>query len=177
MASKRIFYRTIITSEVLSEEPLTGSESLSDIEYLIDVGSCSGKVETTVENEEVDGPRMAQLLQDQESDPDFFGLDETGNDLDDNEGEEPVDGVKDNDFKLLDTQTSAIQGGVQENIYSDEVSVELTGLAAMRQRRTIRLEKPLPQSAVEDMARETAGNYVWDYQGMQDETIEVTVLS
>lgn len=85
MASSRTFYRNRITVEVLSEDPLSGDESLSDIAYLIDEGPCSGKVETTIENEKVDGPRMAQLLRDQASEPEFFKLDNEGNDLDDNE--------------------------------------------------------------------------------------------
>ncbi|MBA2681101.1 MAG: hypothetical protein H0U76_22225 [Ktedonobacteraceae bacterium] len=163
MKPKRTFYRNIITVEVLSEEPLSGNESLSDIEYLINEGPCSGKVETTTDNEQVDGRRMAPLLQDQGSDTEFFGLDEQGRDVDGDEEEEAVDGENSND--------------IQEPLYEGEVSVELTGLAAMRQRRIIRLEKLLPQSAVEDLARETAENHVWDYQGMQDETIEVTILS
>ena len=162
MTSKRTFYRTVKTIEVLSEEPLSGDESLSDIAYLIGPGPCSGKVETTTSNEQVDGRRMAQLLDAQGSDTEFFGLDEQGRDVDNDEEEEIGDGENHND--------------IQEPLYEGEVSVELTGLAVVRQRRTIRLEKPLPQSAVEDLARETVGSYVWDYQGMQDETIEMTVL-
>jgi hypothetical protein len=86
MAS-RVFYRTVITVEVLSEEPLTGNEGLSDIEYLINE-SCSGRVETIVENEKIDGLRMAQLLFEHASDPLDFGLDEEGNDLGGSEEEE-----------------------------------------------------------------------------------------
>ena len=88
MASNRTFYRTVMTVEILSEAPLSGDESLSDIVYLIEDGPCSGKVETVTENEKVDGPRMAQLLQDQASDTAFFGLDEEGNDLDGDDEEE-----------------------------------------------------------------------------------------
>ena len=88
MTSKRIFYRTFMTIEVLSETPLTGDESLSDIERLITEGPCSGKVETIRENEPVDGQRMAQLLEDQAADATYFGLDVAGNDLNANEEEE-----------------------------------------------------------------------------------------
>lgn len=163
MASKRTFYRNVFTIEILSEEPLSGEERLSDIEYLIGPGPCSGKIETTTDNEQVDGRDMARLLQDQGSEPGFFSLDEQGRDVDGDEEEEGMDGKNNND--------------IQEPLYGGEISVELTGQAFMQQRRTIRLEKPLLQSEVEDLARETAGNYVWDYQGMKDETIEVAILS
>jgi hypothetical protein len=163
MVSKRIFYRNVIAIEVLSEEPLSGNESLSDIAYLINEGPCSGKVETTIGNEQVDGRRMAQLLNAQESDTEFFGLDEEGRDVDDDEEEAGENGGDNND--------------IQETMYEGEVSVELTGLAVMRQRRIILLEKPLPQSAVEELGRKTACDHTWDYMGMQDETIEVMIVS
>lgn len=60
-----------------------------------------------------------------------------------------------------------------EDLFVGRVAVELTGLAAMRQRRTITLEVATPRSAVEVLARESAGDHVWDYQGMVEETIEV----
>lgn len=60
-----------------------------------------------------------------------------------------------------------------EDLFVGSVAVELTGLAAMRQRRTLMLEVPTPRSAVEELARETAGDHVWDYQGMLDGTVEV----
>jgi hypothetical protein len=61
----------------------------------------------------------------------------------------------------------------QEDLFMGAVEVELTGLAAMRQRRTLHLTVPTPRSEVEARARDSAGNYVWDYQGMVDETVEV----
>src|SRR5205814_2227664 len=67
---------------------LRGDESLSDIEYLIKKGPCSGKIEMVRKNEQVDGRRMAQLLQDQGSEPGFFGLDEEGLDVEGDEGED-----------------------------------------------------------------------------------------
>lgn len=64
----------------------------------------------------------------------------------------------------------------EEDFYAGNVEVELTGLAMMRQRRTMRLSKPLSWSSVEALAKETEGNHVWDYQGMREETIEVMIL-
>lgn len=173
MASKRTFYRTVLTLEVLSEEPLTGEESLSDIEYSIDVGSCSGKVETTVENEQVDGPRMAQLLLDQASDPDFFGLDKQGNDLDDTEGEdgEPTSREKNGP----DTPHNPHIPSAPAFLYQGSIEVELTGLGVMRQRRILSLETPQSQAAVEALAKATAGDHDWNYQGMQEGTVEVSI--
>jgi hypothetical protein len=60
-----------------------------------------------------------------------------------------------------------------EDQFVGQVEVELTGLAAMRQRRTITLEGATPRSAVAMLARQSAGNHTWDYLGMVEETIEV----
>jgi len=60
-----------------------------------------------------------------------------------------------------------------EDLFVGPVAVELTGLAAMRQRWTLRVEVPTPRSALEALAKDSAGNHVWDYQGMVDETVEV----
>lgn len=59
----------------------------------------------------------------------------------------------------------------QEALYIGAVEIELTGLAIMRQRRTLSLGEPLGQVAVETLARETERNHVWDYQSMQEDTI------
>jgi uncharacterized protein YuzB (UPF0349 family) len=88
--SKRAFYRNVITITILSEEPLEKEPSLSAIEYLITYGGCSGKTDTTISNEAVDGATMAKLLQEQHSDPSYFGLDDEGNDLDDEENGEGI---------------------------------------------------------------------------------------
>ena len=76
MNTKR-FYRTVITIEVLSEEPVEAMD-VDDIAYEIREGSYSGEVEFGP-SEVVDGPTMARLLMKQGSDPEFFGLDDEGN--------------------------------------------------------------------------------------------------
>jgi hypothetical protein len=83
MTSKRIFHRTEITIEVLSEE-YYDPESLGDVEHDIGLGDCSGDWHVT-KRDEVDGATMAKLLQEQASDPEFFQLDDEGNDLDEEE--------------------------------------------------------------------------------------------
>lgn len=65
----------------------------------------------------------------------------------------------------------------QEPRYTGTVEVELAGLALMHQRRTLSLTEPLGRSAVETLALATERNHVWDYQGMQEDTICVTILS
>ena len=78
--SKRKFYKTIIQLEVLSEYPIE-DKTLGDINYEIDEGDCSGLYTTLVQDEICDGKEMAELLIKQGSEPEFFMLDENGNDL------------------------------------------------------------------------------------------------
>lgn len=79
--TNRKFYKTVITVEVLSEDPYQ-FENLSELAYDVDEGDCSGK--TTIEKtEEVDGATMALLLAAQGSDSEFFRIDDEGNDIDD----------------------------------------------------------------------------------------------
>lgn len=72
----RKFYKTVIQTTVLSEEPFE-YENLSQVNSAITAGDCSGKVET-VEAKELSGKEMAQALLAQGSDPQFFQIDENG---------------------------------------------------------------------------------------------------
>lgn len=76
----RKFYRQVFTVEVLSEDVPLRCDNLSEIDYAITYGDRSGMVNETV-CEEVTAEKMAQLLMDQGSDPEFFRIDEDGNDL------------------------------------------------------------------------------------------------
>jgi hypothetical protein len=84
MASNRKFYRTVIEVEVLSNQEFE-FDSLESVHEAITTGDCSGDWRTTLSNSQTDGPTMAKLLIGQASDPSFFGLDEEGNDLEDDE--------------------------------------------------------------------------------------------
>lgn len=84
MPSKRTFYKTIISIEVLSEDPLPDQIDLNDIAYGITDGDWSGTVEKSFEKT-LTGPETAVALADQGSDPEFFQLDEDGNDIDGSE--------------------------------------------------------------------------------------------
>ena len=75
----RKFHKTIIQVEVLSEEPF-GYNELSDVHHQITNGDCSGTY-TTLSTEELDGRQAADALKAQDSDPEFFQIDEDGNDL------------------------------------------------------------------------------------------------
>ena len=79
--SKRKFYRTVIQVEILSEEPYSGND-LETIQYDITDGHCSGKIIDIERNQEKTGQEMAGLSKEQGSDPEFFQLDENGNDTD-----------------------------------------------------------------------------------------------
>lgn len=79
--TKRKFYRTVFTVEVLSEEPFGDGVDLVDLKYMINEGDCSGCIRQS-DPEELDGLRAARALEKQHSDPGFFRLDEDGNDYD-----------------------------------------------------------------------------------------------
>ena len=77
--TERKFHRTVIHVEVLSEDPYMFSGNLVDVANDIITGDCSG-VARTIHTEKCNGARMAQLLLAQGSDPEFFMLDDSGND-------------------------------------------------------------------------------------------------
>lgn len=87
MPSNRKFYRAVFHYEVLSEEPIEDM-SLEDIDYECRDGHCSGAFFGEVDRTELTGPEMAKALQTQGSDPEFFQLDEEGNDLDADEDDD-----------------------------------------------------------------------------------------
>lgn len=77
----RKFYRAIFKVEVLSEEPFDDLHyDLHDIANSIDNGDDSGTFYME-SNEVVDGTTAARLLAEQGSDPEFFNLDDKGNDV------------------------------------------------------------------------------------------------
>jgi hypothetical protein len=77
----RKFYREVIRFEILSEDPIPECLTLGDIQHNVMEGHMSGRFLSTAVSAVVDGKRMATLLIDQGTDPDFFGLDEEGNDI------------------------------------------------------------------------------------------------
>jgi len=80
MSSQRTFYRTRITLTVLHEEPIPSDTSVREVWRQCIEGDYSGQDEWDIP-EVLDGPTMAAAMINQGSDPEFFMLDEEGNDL------------------------------------------------------------------------------------------------
>jgi hypothetical protein len=76
---KRKFYKTVIQVEVLSEEPFEYND-LSDVHEQITYEYCSGRY-STVEVKTLTGRQAAKALLGQGSEPEFFLIDENGEDL------------------------------------------------------------------------------------------------
>ncbi len=76
--SPRKFYRSVIEIEVLSEEPRV-FETLDDLEHEIVYGDCSGLIVDKILNQVIDAKTCARRLLAQGSAPEFFNLDEAGN--------------------------------------------------------------------------------------------------
>lgn len=75
----RKFYKTVLTYTVLSEKPIPDNLEMKDIMFECTDGFYSGA--TTGQKETVlNGKQAAKALEEQGSDPDFFQLDEKGND-------------------------------------------------------------------------------------------------
>lgn len=88
MSKEKVLYRTVIEIEVLSEEPIDENWSIEDIEEECNSGSFSGVHDWKVKNQEVRGLEAVKLTQAQGSSIDFFGMDENGNDINEDEDDE-----------------------------------------------------------------------------------------
>ena len=76
----RKFYRTVVQIEVLSEEPLSHFPDIDSIHYDITEGGCFGDTKV-IAREILNGKDIADALQHQGSDPEFFLVDSEGNDV------------------------------------------------------------------------------------------------
>ena len=93
----RLFYKTIIRYEVLSEEPIPGHADLEYIAKEANEGRYVGRFLPGGPNDHVlmNGASMAEALYEAGSEPGFFLLDDEGNDYDENEPERDFDFEKD----------------------------------------------------------------------------------
>jgi len=73
---KKKLYKTIITVEVISDEPYNGG--LGDLAYDTTEGDCSGAI-SWGEPTELVGMDAVKALEEQGSEPEFFGMDSEGN--------------------------------------------------------------------------------------------------
>jgi hypothetical protein len=78
--TKRKFYRQVFTVEVLSEEPIGPDIDLADLAYEIREGDCSGRVNLT-KVDLLNGKQVAKALLKQASDPEFFQVNDKGEDV------------------------------------------------------------------------------------------------
>jgi len=76
--TKRKFYKTTITVTVLSENPYH-ADNLEEVAFSITEGDCSG--EWDQKSITINGKTAAKELKKQGSDPEFFNLDDKGNEL------------------------------------------------------------------------------------------------
>lgn len=80
----RKFYRTILHVIVLSEDAPVDRLDLAQINEAITDGDCSGSVRV-VEVQQLTSVETANQLMEQGSDPEFFQLSESGDDLEGND--------------------------------------------------------------------------------------------
>ena len=78
--TERQFHKYVYTFTVLSEDPIDGDATLGEIYQSTIDGPNSGETDCTV-HKMLNGKQMAKALEKQGSDPEFFYLDEHGNDL------------------------------------------------------------------------------------------------
>lgn len=78
--TRRKFYKTVFKWVVLSEEPLADGVTPADLREMTMTGDCSGEFKQDT-SKVLDGRRMAAALLAQGSDPEFFQIDEKGDDV------------------------------------------------------------------------------------------------
>jgi hypothetical protein len=78
--SDRKFYKTVLKVVVLSEQPLEW-DNLSDVDYAITSGDCSGEI-TDDKTTTLNAKQVVKELIKQGSDSEFFQLDSDGQDID-----------------------------------------------------------------------------------------------
>lgn len=81
MAKKKL-YKSVLRVEILSEEPFPESVSLEDVKYEITDGHCSGILNWETHNSEIVGAEASKEVLNQGTDPEFFQMDEEGNEID-----------------------------------------------------------------------------------------------
>jgi hypothetical protein len=80
--AKKTIYRTVLMLEVLSPDPITDGISLETIVYESMEGSFSLGMSTKVDNQPVEGAKAVRIIKAHGSDPEFFQMDNDGNDID-----------------------------------------------------------------------------------------------
>lgn len=79
---KKILFRTVIKLEILSEDPIPDGMAIAEIIREANEGNYSAMFSEIVSNKIIFGKRAATLVLNQNSYPEFFGMDEDGNEID-----------------------------------------------------------------------------------------------
>jgi hypothetical protein len=82
---KKPIYRTVIQITVLSEEPIPEGMDLEEIAAECEDGEFCGKFEHKKLNEPIAGKEAADAIKDTGSNTEFFGMDNEGNELEEEE--------------------------------------------------------------------------------------------
>jgi hypothetical protein len=90
MAIKKKLYHKRIVVDVLSEYPIPDLISLIDLEFEMESGEYVGTKEVK-KDQEVTGRKAAKMVMAMGSDPTFFGMNEFGNVVEDNDAMEVED--------------------------------------------------------------------------------------
>lgn len=77
--AKKSLIETVIEVRVLSEEPFDYND-LENVHHAITEGDCSGTY-STKSSKAISGKLAADKVKEQGSDPEFFNMDEEGNEL------------------------------------------------------------------------------------------------
>ena len=75
-------YKSVLKIEILSEEPIEDGYSLNDISYQITDGDWSGDTDRENRNIELQGKEAAEACINQGTSPEFFMMDDEGNEMD-----------------------------------------------------------------------------------------------
>jgi hypothetical protein len=80
---KKKIYKSVIQVEILADRPMGDDfiENLSLVDYEITQGECSGVVKVISSNEILEGEDAVKECHKQGSSPDFFMMDEEGNEI------------------------------------------------------------------------------------------------
>lgn len=78
---KKTLYKTVVVVEVLSEEPIGGKMTLSDVLYECEEGSMSMLTLDKVCDKPIKGVKAVKELDLHGTDYEFFGMDSKGNEI------------------------------------------------------------------------------------------------
>ena len=79
--AKKTIYKSVIIFEVLSDEPISDNMLLSEMANECNTGDFSGIHEFKILNQPIKGIKAAKAVMKQGSSPDFFQMDENGDEI------------------------------------------------------------------------------------------------